>query len=61
MQNKNIYTINGQVANLCNVSTKQLRYYDNNNITAKMGTSLNNYRYYTQKQIEEIVMVQELK
>lgn len=59
--NKNIYTI-GQMAKLCNVSTKLLRYYDNKHILSPAYRDRdNNYRYYTQKQIEEIVMIQELR
>jgi DNA-binding transcriptional MerR regulator len=55
------YTI-GQMARLCNVTTKQLRHYDENKVLCPHykdeGT---NYRYYCEKQIEEILLIKELK
>ncbi len=55
------YTV-GQMAELCNISKKQLRYYDQNDIlTPKYRDPATNYRYYTEEQIEEILLLQELK
>ncbi len=55
------YTV-GQMAELCNISKKQLRYYDTNNILIPQYRDENtNYRYYTDNQIEEVLLLQELK
>lgn len=56
-----LYTI-GQMAQLCNVSTKQLRYYDDNGIISpayKDEKTL--YRYYLASQMQEILLLKELK
>ncbi len=55
------YTV-GQMAELCNISKKQLRYYDTNQILIpQYRDEQTNYRYYTENQIEEILLLQELK
>lgn len=56
-----MYTI-GQMAALCNVSAEQLRHYDKNGILSPQGRgSENNYRYYTEKQIEDVILIKTLK
>ena len=51
--NKDKYTI-GQMAKLCNVSTKQLRFYDERGlVTPAYRDEINGYRYYERRQIEE--------
>lgn len=55
------YTI-GQMAKLCNVSTKQLRFYDKRGlVTPAYRDEVNGYRYYERRQIEEILLLTELK
>ena len=45
------YTI-GQMAKLCNVTTKQLRHYDENNILSPCyKDEETNYRYYSESQL----------
>ena len=54
------YTV-GQMAELCSVSAKQLRYYDNNGILAPAWRDeRSGYRYYTEEQIEEVLLIREL-
>lgn len=61
MQEEKIYTI-GQIAKICNVSTEQLRHYDKKNILSPKGKrGDNNYRYYTEAQIDDILLIKELK
>ncbi|MEY8410707.1 MerR family transcriptional regulator [Lachnospiraceae bacterium 62-26] len=58
---KKLYTI-GQMAQLCNISAKRLRYYDENKIISpayKDEETL--YRYYTAEQMQEILLLVELK
>jgi DNA-binding transcriptional MerR regulator len=58
---ENLYTV-GQMAKLCNCTSEQLRYYDNNHlISPEVRGNDNNYRYYTEKQIEDILLIKELK
>ncbi len=55
------YTI-GKMAEICNISKKQLRYYDQNGILSpQYRNPETNYRLYTENQIEEILLLQELK
>jgi len=55
------YTI-GQMAKLCNVTTKQLRHYDENHILSPCyKDNETNYRYYSERQLEEILLIKELK
>lgn len=50
------------MAEICNVSKKILRYYDENGIIRPAyRDESNNYRYYTENQIEEILLLQELR
>lgn len=57
----NLYTI-GQVAEICGITTEQLRHYDKKNIFSPMvRDDHNNYRYYTERQIEDILLIKELK
>ena len=52
----------GHIAELCSISTKQLRYLDEKNvIVPAIRDENNNYRYYTEKQIEEILLIKEMK
>lgn len=56
-----LYTI-GQMAKLCNMTTEQLRHYDKNHILSPVGRGReNDYRYYTEGQIEDILLIKELK
>ncbi|WP_288296832.1 MerR family transcriptional regulator [uncultured Pyramidobacter sp.] len=51
----------GQMAELCNVSAKQLRHYDANGILAPARRDpQSGYRFYTENQIEEILLIQEM-
>lgn len=56
-----LYTVS-QMAKICNCTAEQLRYYDRMNILCpnKRGDS-NNYRYYTEDQIEDILLIKEFK
>lgn len=55
------YTI-GQVAKICNISTEQLRHYDRTGIFCpSIRDDENNYRYYTESQINDILLLKELK
>ena len=55
------YTI-GQIAKICNVSAEQLRHYDRQGILSPKGRGeYNGYRYYTEQQIEDIMLIKELK
>lgn len=59
--NSNMYTI-GQMAELCNIPKKQLRYYDQSRILSpNYRDPVTSYRYYGENQIEEILLLQELK
>lgn len=61
MKNEERYTI-GQMAELCNVSKRVLRYYDQNDIVVPSHRDQStNYRYYTEEQIEQILFLQELR
>lgn len=55
------YTV-GQMADLCHLTTEQLRHYDKNNIfKPEVRDDTTGYRYYSNKQIEDILMIKELK
>lgn len=61
MENDRIYSV-GHIAQLCSISVKQLRYLDVKEIIIPAVRDENNkYRYYTEKQIEEILLVREMK
>jgi DNA-binding transcriptional MerR regulator len=58
---KKLYAI-GEMARICNVTTKLLRYYDANHIVSpEYKDTKTNYRYYTEKQLADILFVKELK
>lgn len=52
----------GEIARICNVTKKQLRYYEENDILSpKYKDENTKYRYYSESQIEEILMIKDLK
>ena len=52
------YTV-GEMANLCNVTAKQLRYYDQQGLLKPAYRDRQNgYRYYEDSQIEEVLLFQ---
>lgn len=56
-----LFTV-GEMAKLCNITTEQLRHYDKNKIfSPEVRDENNNYRYYTEKQIEDVLLIKELK
>jgi len=60
-KNGDIFTI-GQMAQICDVTTKQLRHYDINNILRPaVIDDETGYRYYSYNQIEEILLIKELR
>lgn len=61
MKTRKTYSV-GQIAKLCNVSAKQLRYLDEKKIIVPdFRDEHNGYRYYSEKQIEEILLVKEMQ
>jgi DNA-binding transcriptional MerR regulator len=62
MNNKpKLYTV-GEMAKLCNVTAEQLRHYDKNKIfSPKIRDENNNYRYYTEQQVDDVLLIKELK
>ncbi|MDY2649330.1 MAG: MerR family transcriptional regulator [Pyramidobacter porci] len=58
---ENVYTI-GQIAKLCDVSTKQLRYYDSTGaLIPHVRDNQTGYRYYSSEQIEEVLLIKALR
>lgn len=56
-----IYSIN-EICKLCNVTRKQLRYYEERGLlTDVYRNNENNYRYYSWQNIHEILVAKELK
>lgn len=56
-----IYTV-GEMARICNISSSQLRYYDNLGvIKPAYRNPQNGYRYYTEQQIEPLIFLYDLK
>ena len=52
----------GEMAALCNVSAKQLRYYDANGmLVPEIRNASTGYRYYTTAQIEEVLLIEEMR
>jgi DNA-binding transcriptional MerR regulator len=52
----------GKMAELCNIPPKQLRYFDDKKIiTPSVRDGKNNYRYYSESQIDEILLVKEMR
>lgn len=61
MDKNKTFTI-GQIAALCNVSTDQLRHYDQRGILSpKLRGYDNSYRYYTEQQVDDLMLIKELK
>ena len=57
----NVYSVN-DICKLCGVTRKQLRYYEERGILSEVPRDAgNNYRYYTQEHIYEIVAAKALK
>ena len=57
----NLYTI-GQISKLCNIPIKTLRFYDEEGVLQpEMRDVENNYRYYSEKQLLQIIFIKELK
>ena len=55
------YTV-GEMANLCNVTAKQLRYYDQQGLLRPAHRDeRNGYRYYDHSQIEEVLLLNNLR
>lgn len=55
------YTI-GQMAKICSMTAEQLRHYDKNHVLSPNGRGRDNdYRYYTEEQIEDLLLIKELK
>lgn len=54
------YTI-GQMAEIFNISTQTLRYYDSIKLFSPMGREENNHRYYLQEQIHDLRSILFLK
>ncbi len=60
-KNKQLYSI-GEMARLCDVSPKQLRYYDENHILSPAYRDSDTaYRYYTQSQVGDMMQIKELR
>lgn len=60
-KNRMLYTI-GQVAKLCNISPELLRHLDKQKIFQPMARGKhNNYRYYTEEQLEDLLLIMELR
>ena len=55
-----LYTI-GKAAALCNLSESQLRNYEKIGLLSPEVRGDNNYRYYTDRQLEQILVIKELK
>ncbi len=61
MKEEERYTI-GQMAELCGISKRILRYYDQNGIVVPACRDKDtNYRYYTKDQVRQILFLQELR
>lgn len=57
----NLYTI-GQISKLCNIPIKTLRFYDEEGILQPEKRDMeNNYRYYSEKQLLQLIFIKELK
>lgn len=59
--NEELYSI-GKMARLCGITAKQLRYYDDNNILSPAVRDPDTgYRYYSSRQMEEVLLIKELR
>ena len=55
------YTI-GQMAKICSMTAEQLRHYDKNHVLSPNGRGRDNdYSYYTEEKIEDLLLIKELK
>lgn len=62
MKNEDKKYTTGEIARICSVTKKQLRYYEENDIlNPKYKDENTKYRYYSESQIEEILMIKDLK
>ena len=60
IMNKKIYSI-GQVSAISGISTRMLRYYEKKGLIIPIQRdSHNNYRYYSETQLEELLLIKEL-
>ncbi len=60
-RSKKLYTV-GQMAKLCNISPEQLRHLDKQGIFHPMSRDKgNNYRYYAEDQLEDLLLIMELR
>ena len=57
---KRRFTI-GQMADVCNLSAEQLRNYDRIGLISPVIRGENNYRYYSEEQIEDVLLIKEMK
>lgn len=55
-----LFTV-GQMAEICNISPETLRHYDRMGVLSPLGRGDNKYRYYTMEQINDIMVIKELK
>ena len=61
MKDNAMYTI-GQMSELCHISPQLLRYYDQNGIIVPAyRDEVTNYRFYTEDQIQSVLLLQELR
>lgn len=61
MSEQKLYSI-GDMAKICNISARQLRYYDEMGVIKPSYRNPDNgYRYYTEEQISHLVFLSELK
>lgn len=61
MSEQKLYSI-GDMAKICNISARQLRYYDETGVVRPSYRNPDNgYRYYTEEQISHLVFLSELK
>lgn len=50
------------MAKICSMTAEQLRHYDKNHVLSPNGRGRDNdYRYYTEEQIEDLLLIKELK
>lgn len=57
----NLYTV-GQISKLCNIPIQTLHYYDREEVLKpEVRDAKNNYRFYSEKQLVDILLIKELK
>ncbi|MGI5825698.1 MAG: MerR family transcriptional regulator [Bacillota bacterium] len=57
---KSLYSVK-EVQNLCHVTRKQLRYYEEKGLISALRNCDNNYRYYTESEICKIAFISECR